>query len=317
MTKPTMKTKPASARRLSAAWPRFAQKLATVLEELEEDQYLIVSVKRSNRYIQFAAQGSFGMRVETTSNSYLEKPEQLNAQQIASLIDAGWDVPTGDPAEATPENDPDGSPNFFVDFSESTSFEAMANLTVKTFAEILCVPYPGFLQYEARDANGEAIVLPNLGLKRASGASQDMSPAAVSQQLLATLEETTGINDLEFDGDGDIGISFNSALIYVRLLEDQPYVRIFSAILRDVEEHPGIYARLNDINANETLMRFVFRNGAIFGLADISSAPFVGAHITQAFVHFSTIADAMGPLLQEEFGGQTAFYKPMPSLMKH
>lgn len=317
MTKPPMEATPASARRLSAAWAPFAQKLATVLEELEEDQYLIVSVKRSNRFVQFAAQGSFGMRVETTSNSYLEKPEQLNARQIASLVDAGWDAPSGVPAEATPENDPDGSPNYFVDFPASVSFEAVANLTVKTLSEILCVPYPGFLQYEAMDANGEAIMLPDLGLKRAPSSSQDTSQAGVSEQLLITLGDTTGISDLKFDDDGDIGICYGSTLIYVRLMEDQPYIRIFSAILRNLEEQPGIFARLNDINANETLTRFVFRNGSIFGLSDISAVPFVGAHVAQTFIHFSAVADAMATLLQDEFGGHTAFYQPPSSLLKH
>src|SRR3989304_905507 len=157
--------KPASTSYPSVAWPPFAQKLAAVLEKLEEDQFLILSVKRSNRFIQFAAQGSFGMRVETTSNSYLAKPEQLNERQISTLIGTGWHAPTGSPGDSTPEGDPDGSPNFFVEFAAPVSFEAVANLTVRTLAEILRVPHPGALQYEAFDEGGEAIALPELGLK--------------------------------------------------------------------------------------------------------------------------------------------------------
>ena len=53
---------------LSVDWPPFAKTLASVLAKLEEDQFLIVPVKQSNQYVQFAAQGSFGMRTETTSN---------------------------------------------------------------------------------------------------------------------------------------------------------------------------------------------------------------------------------------------------------
>lgn len=41
------------------------------------------------------AQGSFGMRAETTSNSYLARSEQLDPRQIAALTEAGWAAPTG------------------------------------------------------------------------------------------------------------------------------------------------------------------------------------------------------------------------------
>lgn len=140
--------------RVSVAWPPFARKLAAVLQTLEEDQYLILSVKRSNQYVQFAAQGSFGMRAETTSSSYLVESEQVNARQIAALLDAGWHAPTGTPAESTPADDPDGAPNFSLDFSAPVSFDTVANLAVRTLAEILRVPHPGFLEYNVPDLAG-------------------------------------------------------------------------------------------------------------------------------------------------------------------
>ena len=42
----------------------------------------------------------------------------------------------------------------------------VADLTVKTVAEILGVRHPGFLEYDAFDADGIAILLPSLGLQR-------------------------------------------------------------------------------------------------------------------------------------------------------
>lgn len=263
------------------------------------------------------APGAFGMRAETTCNSYLAKTEQLNEQQMSTLIDAGWHDPTGTPTDATPERDPDGSPNFFVDFSAPVSFEAVANLAVRTIAEILRVPYPGSLQYEAFDTDGKKILLPELGLKLAKQPPRAENPQDLPQLLLATLKETTGISDLSFDNDRDIGIRSGSALAFARLIDDPPYVRIYSPILRDVEERDGIFARLNDVNANETLMRFIFRNGVIYGVADIVAVPFVSAHVAQAFKHVCAVADGMDSLLQEEFGGRTAFDESMPSSMKH
>jgi hypothetical protein len=311
---------PASPGRLSVAWPPFAEKLAAVLATLAEDQFLILSVKRSNRFVQFAAQGGFGMRLETTSNSYMAKSEQLNEQQIARLIDAGWHTPTGSPAASTPENDPDGSPNYFLEFEKPVPFEVVANLAVRTLSEILRIPHPAFLQYEAfEDAEGEwvAIPLPELGLKLQEPAPRAGNAESLSKQLLTSLGEVTGLNDLDFDDDGDIGVRCGSALVFVRMVDDPLYVRIFSAILRDVDENPDILVRLNDINASETLIRFIFRNGTIHGIADLSAVPFLSAHFAQAFERFCAVADGMGGLLQEEFGGQTAFVEPLPSLTKH
>jgi hypothetical protein len=306
--------------RLSVAWPPFAEKLAAVLATLEEDQYLIISIKRSNQCIQFAAQGSFGMRVETTSNNYLAKSEQLNEQQIASLIDAGWHFPTGTPVDASPQRDPDGSPNFFAEFVAPISSETIANLAVHTFSQILRVPHPAFLQYQAiddGDGNWAAMELPELGLKLEKPTQKADSDEDLSQLLLATIRETTGISDLDYDDEGDIGIRYGSALTFVRLIDGQAYVRIFSAVLHDVEDSSTIYARLNDINVNETLTRYMYRNGVIYCASDVSAVPFVGAHVAQAFVHFCSIADGMGSLLQEEFGGQTAFDESMPSSIRH
>lgn len=130
---------------LSTAWPAFQDHLAEALSRLEEDQFLILTVKCSDRFVQFAGEGAFGMRVETTSNSYLAKPERLNRRQMIALEKLGWRSPTGSPKSATPEKDPDGSPNFFREFPHPVPFEEVAGFAVNTLAEILRVPHPAFL----------------------------------------------------------------------------------------------------------------------------------------------------------------------------
>ena len=318
MTDKSVENLPQSPTYLSQAWQPFAQKLASVLGELKEDQYLILSVKRSNRFVQFAAQGSYGIRMETTSNSYLPKPERLDKRRIASLLEAGWSAPTGTPISATPEKDPDGSPNFFAEFLAPVAFDAVARLAVRTFSEILRVPHPGNLEYRAFDTGqGVDIAASGLGLKFAPQSSAAELPANLYQQLLSTLSAATGINDLSIDKDGDIGLRCGSALTFVRVIVDPTYIRIYAKILRDVEETDGICSRLNDINANISLVRFVFQNGAIFAVADICAAPFNAQQVVQAMAHFGSIADEMDSLLQGEFGGHTAFVETMVSTSKH
>ncbi|ODV42745.1 hypothetical protein AWV79_24300 [Cupriavidus sp. UYMMa02A] len=304
MKKTSTEGKLLPSRRVSIAWPPFARKLAGVLQKLEEDQYLILSVKRSNQYVQFAAQGSFGMRAETTSSSYLVEPEQLNARQIAALLDAGWHAPTGTPAESTPADDPDGSPNFFLDFSAPVSFDAVANLAVRTLAGILLVPHPGFLEYDAFGEDGEAIALPDLGLRRAVRARPVDNREGLSMKLQGILREITGISELTFDSDGDLGFRSGSAVAFVRLMGDPPYVCIHSPILGDVEEGPGLLARLNDMNAEESLLRFIFKNGMIYCIAYISVAPFVKEQLSRALEHFCTVSMESTDCCRRSSGGR-------------
>ncbi|GAB6061242.1 TY-Chap domain-containing protein [Desulfonatronum parangueonense] len=125
-----------AAQCVPSVWTAFAENLAQVLAGLQEDQYLILEAKRSNRYIQFAGQGAYGLRMETTSNHYLLKSDQLTEQQIALLTENGWNSPTRTP-EALPEDDPGGSPNFFIDHPLPVAYNTVADLTVRTFDAIL------------------------------------------------------------------------------------------------------------------------------------------------------------------------------------
>ncbi len=301
---------------LSAAWPPFEQKLAAVLARLEEDQYLILSVKHSDRFVQFAGQGSFGMRAETTSNSYLPKSELLNDEQIEAMRASGWLSPTGAPDESTPERDPDGSPNFFCDFPQPVPYGAIARLTVNTFAEILRVPHPGFLKYEAFDDNGP-LLFPSLGLKIPKRKEVIETAESTRQRLLATLREVTNLPNLEYDEDDDIVIRFGSALVYARITEDPLLVRLYAPILSGIERGGALLTRLNDINAHLDFTRFVYRNGTVFGRVDVAPVPFVADHVVLAFMQLCSIADGIDDWLQAEFGGQTAFLEPVTSLRKH
>jgi type III secretion system-like peptide-binding chaperone len=97
------------------AWAQFASELAHTLADLDEDEFLAITKKKDWYYVQFAAQGSFGMRAEATSNGYLNDDAKLSEQACAKLLNLGWNAPTYVPDDFYPErNDPDGSPNYFL-----------------------------------------------------------------------------------------------------------------------------------------------------------------------------------------------------------
>jgi hypothetical protein len=104
-------------RSASVAWqPHLPRNSRAILAILAADQCLVLAVKRTRRFVQFAAQGSSGMRAETTGNPCLTKSERLDAAQIAALKAAGWQAVSSRLTESTAENDAPGSSNFFVDF---------------------------------------------------------------------------------------------------------------------------------------------------------------------------------------------------------
>ena len=142
----------------------------------QEGQFLILQGKKSPHYVQFAAQGAYGFRMETTSNAFLAKYQQFTAEQISCLLKAGWQAPTEQPDKSTPEDDPDGSPNYFIDFPASASSKALAQLAVHLFTEILHVPHPGNLEYGAFDDDDNEVLLPELGLRHLKAAAAETLP---------------------------------------------------------------------------------------------------------------------------------------------
>ncbi len=152
-------------KRLYEAWTDFGWRLMQVLGALEEDEYLIVNIKRSNRFVQFADQGAHGMRVETVSNFYLPEDQQLGEVQHELMLKLGWNAPSNLPDEFGHE--PVGSPNYFLDLPRPLDLQQIASLAVSTLLGPLDADHPLDLEYRSFAESGEAIRWPTLKLRRA------------------------------------------------------------------------------------------------------------------------------------------------------
>lgn len=303
--------------RLSREWPPFAQRLAAAIDSLEEDQFLILLVKRSNVFVQFFRHGAGGFRVETTSNAYRAGPEKLDARQASALQAMGWQPPTGTPKQSTPEQDPDGSPNYFIDFDDDSPRAGIADVAVRTFAEVLRVPYPSMLEYEAGDTDGGSIVLPSLKLRRAAKRDATARERSPEQVLLDTMRQVTGSSDLGFDDDGDIGIRFGDVVVFVRVTGEPAQVRIHSPLLLDVADADGLLARINEINRGIGHMHLFVDEDSVHAVSEIPANPLMVEHLAHALNSFCVIADGLDDLLRAEFGGRTLVPGTMPSSLKH
>ena len=147
-------------------WRALAAAIPKCLADLGEDEFLIISYKRANYFVQFAAQGRFGMRVEATCNAFIDPDAVLTDDQYAVMARLGWQRATEQLQKSGAPLDPDGSPNFFLDVPNSAHRDALGQLTVATFREAYGILHPGELQYRAFGEPGTSIRFPTLGLKR-------------------------------------------------------------------------------------------------------------------------------------------------------
>lgn len=288
-------------KKISKAWLPFGAKLAVVLEGLVEDQILILSAKTSAQdVVQFVSQGNFGVRSEVVANLFRDSTNQLSTAQLAALTELGWHNPTGTPESASLVADPDGSPNHFCDIQQPVDFAVLADFAIRTLVEVFVVNHPAELEYGSFDADGNEIPLPELGLKRASDTNQANN---LSQLLLAQLRETTGIDDLDFDVDGDVGgIVYHNVTVYSRLTTgEHTYARFFSILRTDVKETRKVLAWLNEVNSCNGYMHCICWRGSIIVMSDVYIEPFIVSHINHSLENFCGMADNINDKWIAEF----------------
>lgn len=144
-------------------WHCFAERLSAVIGSLQKYEFLILSEKTRNVYIQFAAGGSLGMTVEAVSEQFCPS---VGKNEKEKLRDLGWRPPTYVLGQRS-MGPAHGSCNYYIDAGK-TPPAALADLVVRTFCGVYHTPLPESLQYQAFFDNHVYhydIPLPALGLE--------------------------------------------------------------------------------------------------------------------------------------------------------
>lgn len=285
-----------STKAVSRDWPLFSEKLTSVLSKLEEGQYLIVSAKNSNRFVQFAGQGAWGMRVEVTSNHFLKGEDRLKSQQMSWLRTHGWNAPTGNVRRATPEKAPDGSPNYYIDFPAPLAVGEIARIAIEAVVNGLEISHPSSLVYEAFDGNRKLLSFEELGLMPAIQQGNSLM-----ERVLEVFRKVTGIASLTCDEDGDISITYGT--IMVRAFPLQNKVRLFSGLITGMDESPALLRKLNQLNVGPYGIRCFLHEKTIIAAFDLLANPFVPEHLAEEIREFSEVAEGLALVLRAEFSG--------------
>jgi len=290
----------------SPAWSAFSDRLVSALQSLESGQWLIIQKQGTPDWVQFVAEGNGKYRAETKSNFYRELDQELTLEQQECLSRIGWKQPTGTGSESTPEGDPHGSPNYFLDLSLPRHANKLVNVTVATFVDVLGVVEPDGLVYEAFYPNGDSLSLPQLGLKPLINEQDNSKNPQLRLQLLGMVKELTGIDTFAYDDDGDLGpINFGCVSAFARLVEDQPYLRLYSPVLDDVDQSPELLSRINELNCTHGFLHLCILNDCVTIVSDILIEPFLVGYVAHGMGNFLQLADQFASELREEFGCYT------------
>ena len=270
----------------SVEWPVFQANLATVLKSMQEDEFLIISEKRANRFVQFSAQGGFGMRVETTSNAYLDRGEECRAADHLALLALGWKSPTGSPAESTPTDDPDGSPNYFVDFPPETPPEQIAALSIHTLADLYGVSHPRNLEYDAFEHDGTPIEHKTLKIQSVKDRRARSNDAG--KRLLKAVVDATGVQDLEYDEDGYLCIRYQDNLgLFILLSEDAAYIHFMAVLASDITPSEILLTAINELNDEAKPRRFQIHDESVIATYMLPAKPIINKLVEKTLNDFA------------------------------
>lgn len=294
---------------LPAHWHSFASAVRKTMAEMAEDQFIILLCKGSNRFVQVATQ-HMNIRVEATSNYHLSGRDALSAKDIKALRRLGWLAPTGTPEQATPEYDPGGSSNFFLDVAQPVDYAQLTTLLVKTLSGVMGVPHDGYMAYTAFGANGGGDVsYPNLGIKR-EVTDPNLRMAELAERLLSVIQEASGCPTLAFNSDGDIELDMAGQNCLIRLVGQPPMVRFVLPLLVGISPGKKLLEQINQLNLRGAPVCHVWVDDAVFAVQDIPAWPLQAQHIDSSLTLFTDTASKSALWLQSEFGMRASVLNP-------
>lgn len=125
------------------------------------------------------------------------------------------------------------------------------------------------------------------------------------------IREYLGVDDLMTDADGDIPLRRGRALFYLRLLDGRPpLVRVFSVVAERVPPSPRLFELLNDVNAENLLVRLFWAGGDILVVRDIIAGSLRLEDLASSCDAVAAAAEEYHDHFLEQIGGSTGFDQP-------
>lgn len=282
-----------------SAWTTFETHLARYISVMEDDDTLVVEshydsmdeLADAPACIQFFAWNQTSVRCEVPSNRFLHPMRMLEPEDHSTLLDMGFNAP--DLCEHEPEGN--GSMSFYIDVDRARP-EELVTKVLRVFREMWSIAHPSFLRASTsgRESTPAFATTPS----HAPSGSGDMLRILVD----GAVERLLG-HPPKRDDDGDIPLVRGEQVTYVRVLEDDEYVEVFSRVVHSVENLENAAVILAQLNRQWPTIKLILVEQSVLGVVRVDGAPFVAEHLLRALRSFAELAEASDELA-EELGGQ-------------
>ncbi len=243
-------------------------------------------------YVQFCAYSDDVIRGEVSSNEYLRHAYALTPAGAEQLAAMGWLPPTKPDAEA-----PDSCfPNWYVELQRHAGDE-LASMTVLALREVFGVIHPALLvargSLGAEPVLGIAVAVEQSSREREEElATVPESPAHLQELVDTALKPVFGHLPSK-DADGDIPVTVDSSVVYVRVDDTEPTVELFGIVVDGVRDLGAAAREVAILNRDSRFAKFVLQDRRILASLEICAQPFAPAHLRAMLSHSVELIDSI------------------------
>lgn len=284
------------------AWEDFTARLDEVISVMDATADLTISVASAERADEPKERPGirFSMVEPAQITAYVQgeeggPPTEAQAEQLHRLA---WDQPNG-------------TEHSFHTVADQENSAALAQLATETLTEVFGVLHPIFLEpdqlAEILQGQTQWVPLTPKPLKKSQSAVMPANRTDLDHLVDHELAKAFGHPPLRND-QGDVAIRVGSTMVFLRSTPDAAELVLFSALVHDVSGRSRACELLNDLNVEARYGRFALHRDRVFVQVSVAAKPFVPAHLHQALVHLSQIADGIDDALATKLGGRTTFF---------
>ena len=305
--------------KVTEAWREFAAALAAVLPTLPPGAHVDLTLDPTASGTGMAVYSvslrvldDGGIEALAVGNAGLPEGFRMDRSAVADLVALGWSPPGVLP----------GSGDSFGLRSSTAQANRLATVVTRTLRDVYGAPHPAFLVYLVHDDADQPIDAPPLATARhepiADADAPDAATALVDaadevipledrvRTVVATMSKT-GVDELQVDADGDIGIRAGSAMVFVRVRDNPPLVDVFSPILTEVEPTEQLYVKLSELTNRMPIGRLYCAQDTVWASIPVFGRNFQATHLMLAVQVMTGLADELDDRLHGEFGGKRFF----------
>lgn len=289
---------------IEQAWKAFQVAIAERMHAHGEDNHILweMDVPERNEcpcgpYVQVSwSDDDERLVAEVSGNRVLADKFRLTKDLRRHLRLAGWNRPDED------------HPNYWIDVDPAFP-DRPAAMLVAALRDVFGVVHPAFLVDRlaedvavASDAGSETEQVEQTDLL---GIAEPVEgPDELNAMVDIALGSDMGRPAPTRDDDGDIPYVAGSAVVFVRVLQDKPMIRVFSELVVEVTNPEAAAFEVSVLNRDYSAVKFLLREDRVLMVVEVQAQPFVPEHLRSAIAGLYELAPTLDSDLAHRVGGR-------------